>query len=137
MIELNKKDLRFFSIAREVSKKSTYKKVHIGAIIVRKNTVIGEGANMIKSHPLQAKYNNLNPNMEGNHTHSIHAEVSAIVHTGTTELDDCVIYIYRDDRTGHIAMCRPCIGCMKLIKAVGIKTIYYTTNEGFCEEHLA
>lgn len=133
---MTKKDFKYFNLAKEVSKRSTYKKVHIGAIVVKKNQVIGEGANMIKSHPLQAKYNRLNPNMEENHTHSIHAEVSAIVHTGTTDLYGCTMYIYRDDRNGHIAMCRPCIGCMKLIKAVGIKAIYYTTNEGFCEEHL-
>ena len=131
---MTKKDFRYFAIAKEVSKKSTYNRVHIGAIVVGKNKILGEGTNMIKSHPLQMKYNKLNPDMKENYAHAIHAEVSAIVHTGTTDLEGCIIYIYREDRNGKIAMCRPCIGCMQLIKAVRIKTIYYTTNYGFCKE---
>jgi len=131
---MDKKHYRFFEIARNVSKRSTHPRVFIGAIVVHKNTIIGEGANLFKSHPIQKKYNKFNPKMKENENHFIHAEISAIIHAGTTNLEGCFLYVYREDKKGKLAMCHPCPSCMALIKATGIKKIYYTTNDGFCEE---
>ena len=131
---MKKRDLKFFNYAKLVSYKSTYKRVHIGAVIVRKNQVIAEGANLEKSHPVQKKFDKYNPCKREDFKHFLHAEVAAIIKTGQTDLSDCAIYIYREDKTGKLAMCRPCPTCVALIKAVGIKKIFYSTEEGFCEE---
>lgn len=44
------------------------------------------------------------------------------------------LYVYRQDLKGNLAMCRPCCACMKAIKDLGIKNIYYTTNDGYIHE---
>ncbi len=131
---MEKKHFKFFKFARDMSKQSSHPRVYIGAVVVHKNTVIGGGTNLHKSHPMQMQYNKFNPKMKENCNHFIHAEISAIIHTGTTELDGCSIYVYREDKKGNLAMCRPCPSCMALIKVTGIKKIYYTTKDGFCEE---
>lgn len=46
------------------------------------------------------------------------------------------LYVYREDLNDNLAICRPCNACMKAIKDLGIKTIYYTTNEGYVKESL-
>lgn len=33
-------------------------------------------------------------------------------------------------------MCRPCNACLYAIKQAGIKTIYYTTKDGYVKEEL-
>lgn len=33
-------------------------------------------------------------------------------------------------------MARPCLSCMAAIKDIGIKDIYYTTNDGYSYERL-
>lgn len=130
---MKKKDFKFFTAAKNELSRSTHPRIHIGAVIVSKNVIIGRGTNFHKSHPLQKKFSRFRHRPDNPH-HYMHAEVAAIVNAGTTDLSGCSMYIYREDKRGNIAICRPCPSCMALIKAVGIKTIYYTTEEGFCKE---
>ena len=44
------------------------------------------------------------------------------------------LYIYRKRNDKPYGMSRPCPSCMAAIKDLGIKHIYYTTNEGFAYE---
>ena len=133
---MNKKNMKFFKLAKEISKTSNHPRISIGAVITDKNTVISCGTNMHKTHPIQKKYNEFNKKLDDKCHHFIHAEISAIIHAGTTNLDGCSIYVYREDKNRNIAMCRPCPACFNFIKSVGIKKIYYTTPDGFCEENL-
>ena len=50
--------------------------------------------------------------------------------------DKVVIFVYREMLDGSIGMARPCESCMAYIKDMGIKNIYYTTNDGFAHEVL-
>ena len=40
------------------------------------------------------------------------------------------LYIVRSDRHGEIKDSAPCVDCMKVILALGIKKIIYSNNEG-------
>ena len=45
------------------------------------------------------------------------------------------IFVYRS--SGHkLRNCRPCPSCMKALKDRGIKTICYTTEDGYCKEDI-
>ena len=67
----------------------------------------------------------------------LHAEVAALLPViNKFDLSEAVVYIYRENKLGQLAMCRPCKGCMSFIKACGIKKIYYTTYDGYAEEYL-
>lgn len=48
------------------------------------------------------------------------------------------LYIYRNTRSNNnsYGMARPCPSCMAAIKDLGIKNIYYTTNEGYVHEKI-
>ena len=44
------------------------------------------------------------------------------------------IYTHRRRANGSLSMARPCPSCMALIKDLGIKKIWYTTEDGYaCE----
>ena len=51
------------------------------------------------------------------------------------DLSKAKLYVYRETKKTHkLAMSRPCNACMAQIKAMGIRRIYYTTDDGYCEE---
>lgn len=130
---MNKRDKRFFQIAKVISQLSTHKKFKIGAIIVCKNKLISAGTNSDKSHPVQKRYDK----ERGFKTHhSCHAEVRAILNSKLSDLSNCTIFIYRETKDGSLAMARPCPACLKMIKDYKIKVINYTTVAGFCKETL-
>lgn len=134
---MNKRDLKYFNVAKSVSKTSNFPRIHIGAIIVYKNEIISVGTNSRKTHPIQKIYNeNRNFDDQESANHFVHAEMSALIKVKHHELKNMVIYIYRENKNGDLAMCRPCPACMKYIKENNIKKIYYTTEYGYCREIL-
>lgn len=126
---------KYFSIAREVSKLSDFKRIKIGCCIVLKHEVIATGYNTKKSHPLQAKLNHLRfTDHFDKCNHYLHSELRALISCKHMDLNRAELYVYREDRDGHIQMCRPCQACLYAIKQAGIKTIHYTTYDGFVKE---
>ena len=134
---MNRKDKRYFNLAKAVSYTSDYPRVHIGSVIIKNKEIVAVSANQKKSNPLQQK---LNPIRFDNHTsqHDIdkcnnyqHAEFSAIIKCKHLDLNGTTIYVYREDSHGELAMCCPFRACLKLIREVCIKVIYYTSPDGF------
>lgn len=120
---MNKKDIRYFSVAKAVSKTSDYGRINIGCCIVKRKDIVSVAANLKKSHPLQEK---LNKDCRGFETKGcIHAELLAIIKSSVS-LEGAILYVYREDRNGNIANCRPCRACMSAIKQSGIREINYT-----------
>ena len=46
------------------------------------------------------------------------------------------LYIYRIRKDQPFGLSRPCPSCMAAIKDLGIKDIYYTTNDGYVYERI-
>lgn len=114
---------KFFFLAKQLSFHSNHYQHHHGAVIVRKNKVLGVGFNKDKTHP------------QSSHPfYGIHAEFSAILNTKTTIPKKCDIYIYRERKDGSIANSKPCEWCERLLRTYNIKNIYYTTENGY--EHM-
>ena len=127
-----------FKRAKEISYLSDYNRIHIGCVAVYKNHVLAVGYNTNKTHPIQKRYNKYR-NMIYENTEpksSIHSEISCLMQIKDMDIDfvKVELYIYREDRNGNLAMCRPCAACMKMIDDLGIKKIHYTTNSGFANE---
>ena len=91
---------------------------------------------MYKSHPRQKELNKYRFDDTDVCKHHIHAELNAILHAHFCELEDASIFVYREDKNGNLANCRPCKACMQAIKTAGITVIYYTTPDGYCKETL-
>ena len=133
---LRKKDIKFFKIAKEISRLSRFPRIKIGAIVVQKNRIISTGYNKVKTHPLQKEYNH---NCEYDidlATNFIHAEIDALKNISYMDLSSACIYIFRMNAHGKLAMCRPCPACMSLIRDCKIKHVYYTTDKGYAYERV-
>ena len=127
-------DIVYFNKARDASKLSDYSKnQHIGCVVVYKHHIISVGFNSNKTHPIQKIYNKERFD-EDITPHSLHAEIMALIFLKDRKdikWNDVDLYTYRENRYGELRMSKPCKSCMSMIKALGIRRIHYTTNDGF------
>lgn len=130
-----------FLLAREQSFNSDYtgQNARVGCVAVLHNTVIAKGFNTDKTHTLQDKYNHFRYRNEGGHyfPSKCHSELAALQKIKYLDIDfgKIELYIYREIRSGKVAMARPCKACMAAIRDLGIKTIHYTTDSGYATEY--
>lgn len=137
---MTKKELRYFEIARSVSKLSNFKTTskHIGCIVVCDNRVISSGCNSNKTSPLQKKYNKFRFDCDTT-PHTLHAETDALkplVDRQDIDFKNVKLYIYRERANGDKGLAKPCESCMALIRNLGIREIHYTSDDGYCFEEL-
>ena len=118
--------MNFFELAKKLSYKSDYPPHKLGAVVVRKNSIVGIGFNKTKTHP-KAK----------TRFKTIHAEMAAILNCQQEDLSGCSIYVYRETKDKQLALAKPCECCLELIRQVGIKDIYYTDTDGFKYERIS
>lgn len=101
----------------------------VGSVIVKGRHIISLAHNSKKkTHPLIMK-------ATGNKSlvDKLHSEQAAIL-KARTDLVGAKIYVARKKALG-LGTSRPCRHCFKMIKAAGIKKIYYTTDNGWvCEK---
>lgn len=133
------KYIKYFDKAKSASYLSDNKKVKIGAIAVYKKYTIGAGWNKQKTNPLQMFFDNkykiqYSNNGIENH-HYLHAEMDLVRQIKDLDIDfsRVKVFLYREDKNGCLANCKPCISCHKALKSIGIKekNIYYTSEYGY------
>lgn len=134
---LNKSDYKFFAKAKSIADISEYKKFHIGCVAVYQGQIIGIGVNSNKTHPIQNYYNKYrikDPNI----LPKFYAEINCInqLRHINVNYSKVKLYIYRTRSDQPYGMSRPCPSCMAAIRDLGIRDIYYTTNDGFSYERL-
>lgn len=129
------RDVRYLQVAAAASRYSTYDRIKIGAAIIKGNWVVSTGCNKDKTHPFQFRMNQLHRPYEHS-SNCLHAEVDALVRSGREDLTGAEIYVYREDRNGSLAMCKPCSVCAASIAAAGINRVIYTTPNGIEEYYI-
>lgn len=140
-MNISDSDLHFFRLARECSLQSDYSgSARLGCVVVYKRCILAKGSNRDKTHTMQARYNVLRYKNIGNRylPDKVHSELDTISKIKYLDIDfsRVQVYIYRELRDGTIANSRPCCACMAAIKDMGIKTIKYSTEYGYCTEKL-
>ena len=143
---MNKRDYRFFELARQEALHSGFDRFHLGCVITYKGRVIGRGSNSDKTDPLQKFYNkerSFNKCGKQPVKHSIHAEIAALksIPRSIQESIDwskVKVYIFRicPGKKLHMGLARPCAGCMKALRDKGVQKVFYTTNDGFAFERI-
>ena len=130
-------DYRYFKKARQIANISDYKKQHVGCVAVYQGQVIGLGCNTNKTHPIQKFYNKYRIKSD-NMLPKLHAEISCINQIKHLDINfsKVKLYIYRIRKDQPFGLSRPCPSCMAAIKDLGIRDIYYTTNDGYSYERL-
>jgi len=135
-------DKRMFQAACAEAEKSDYERFHIGCIITYKNKIIGAGHNSNKSHPMQRKYNRRYRKFnctEGQYIHdSVHAEIAAInsisYATGIqVDWSRVKVFVYRicNGKEFGYGNAKPCPACTQAIRDLGIKSVYFTDDDGY------
>lgn len=116
----------FLKIARKASLNSDHHTHKLGAVVVKRNRVLGMGFNVMKTHP------------ESPHDYKyIHAEFMAIHNIEQDDLKGATIYIFRQHKNGCPANSKPCESCYNYLLKKGIKEIVYSDNEGYKVEVVA
>ena len=130
-------DYRYFDKARQVATISDYNKTHIGCVAVLQGQVIGLGCNCNKTHPTQKYYNRYRKPSDSM-LPKLHAEISCInqIKNQNINFSKVRLYIYRIRNDQPFGLSRPCPSCMAAIRDLGIRDIYYTTNDGYSYERL-
>jgi deoxycytidylate deaminase len=117
-------NIKFFDLAKKISKLSNHHHHKIGSVIVRGSKIISVGTNNIKTHP------------KSTHPHfSLHSEMAAVL-LAKQDLRGCEIYVYRETKDGVSAIARPCTYCFPFIKEAGLKEVHYSINGTFKSEKI-
>jgi deoxycytidylate deaminase len=106
--------------AIKLAENSTYKHRH-GAVIVKHGKIISRGTNQLRYHKLSKYYEYRN---------SLHAESCAILRT-RCDVRKTVLYVARINNAGNPRLSAPCKECTTLLHQMGIKSVIYTTNDGW------
>lgn len=135
---MKKSDYKYFSKACQVAKVSDYYKIHIGCVAVYQGSIIGVGCNCNKTHPKQKFYNKYRKRQTDAMLPKLHAEMRCInsIQNLDINLSKVKLYIYRIRKDQPFGLARPCPSCMAAIKDIGIRNIYYTTNDGYAFEKI-
>lgn len=131
-------DFKYFEKAKQVATISDYHPVQVGCIAVYKGHIVAVACNLNKTHPIQKYYNRRYREDSDGMMPKLHAEINCLNQLKHLNLNYSKIklYIYRLRKDQPYGMARPCASCMAAIKDLGIRDIYYTTNDGFVYERL-
>lgn len=134
---MSKKSDSYFRAAKAVSEMSDHSQYKVGCVVVSGHRIISSGYNSkTKCHPLQAKLDTEKYGVEC--PGKCHAEVSALlplIRDGV-DLTRASIYVFRQHKNGVNALARPCSSCMKVIRSLKIRRIYYTVEDGSALEKI-
>ena len=101
---------------------STYK-FHIGAVIFKGKRILSSGHNGIRSSRIS--------NQHKLYANSLHAEQAALLELDWTKLNNCSILVLKCSKTEKsLSNAFPCEMCQKFLSYVGIRDIYYSSENG-------
>lgn len=129
----------YFRIADEVSNLSDHPQTHLGCVLVDRHRVISSGYNSYtKCDPLQLKMDLERFGTARQHRGPVHAETACLLPLikQRADLSRSELYIVRRHKDGSLALSRPCSGCMSLLRASGVRRVYYSTEGGYACERI-
>lgn len=139
MSRLSRADMRYFQKARQTAEISDYKRTHVGCVAVYQGNIIGIACNTNKTHPMQKYYNRYRYHPQTSYFYpKLHAEINCISSIRHLDINfsKVKLYVYRIRCDQEHRIARPCPSCMAAIKDLGIRHIYYTTNDGYAYEEV-
>lgn len=134
---LTKSHRAYFEAAKAVSQLSDFKQQHIGCVAVSGHKVISSGYNSCKTNPMQKRLNI--HRFEVDTPATIHSELACLlplIKRKDVNFSNVTLYIYREHKSGALAIARPCASCEALIRSLGIRNIYYTGNNSYINEEI-
>ena len=134
---LTKSHRTYFEAAKAVSELSDFKQQHIGCVAVCGHKIISSGYNSCKTNPMQKRLNI--HRFEADTPATIHSELACLlplIKRKDVNFSNVTLYIYREHKSGSLALAKPCASCAALIRSLGIRSIYYTGNNSYINEEI-
>ena len=134
---LTKSHRTYFEAAKAVSELSDFKQQHIGCVAVCGHKIISSGYNSCKTNPMQKRLNI--HRFEADTPATIHSELACLlplIKRKDVNFSNVTLYIYREHKSGNLALAKPCASCEALIRSLGIRSIYYTGNNSYINEEI-
>lgn len=132
-----KKINHYFSLSHNACSFSDNEKTKLGCVLIYRGIPLTVGWNTKdKEHPIQKELNafrKYNEGSNGKKHDPLHAEMMAMIKAKDLDVDfnKVSLFVSRTKKDGSIGIAKPCPACMEMIKRLGIKNIYYTTDNGW------
>jgi tRNA(Arg) A34 adenosine deaminase TadA len=127
-ITRSKKVDRYFSLARNMAYGSPYGKIRHGALLLKGGSVINASYNKENYSSFGKRFRSP---LRGHTT--VHAELGCILGLSRDVTSGADLYVCRINRSGEFRFSKPCSMCHEALKHVGVKRVYYTTNDNTIE----
>ena len=138
-ISPTKKQQSFFRVADAVASLSDHKQTKLGCVLVDKHRIVSSGHNSsTRCSPLQKQMDTARFGFPDQHKGFVHAETPCLlplIRQGY-DMSRSDLYIVRRHRNGSLALSRPCPGCMSLLRASGVRRVFFSVEGGFSEERI-
>ena len=125
---MSNKTQRYLSVAKRIAQQGDCEKTSHGAVLVRGGNVINAAHNKWSYSSFGKRFRERDKGIS-----TLHAELAAVLNLDRSITQGTDIYVFRVNRAGDFKMSKPCSMCETALKHVGIKRIYYTTNDGTIE----
>ena len=128
----------FFRAADAVLILSDHKQTKLGCVLVDKHRIVSSGHNSpTRCSPLQKQMDTARFGNQDKHRGPVHAETACLlplIRQGY-DMTRSDLYIVRRHKDGSLALSRPCTGCMSLLRANGVRNVFFSAEGGYaCEE---
>lgn len=129
----------FFRAAEAVSSLSDHPRFHLGCVLIDGHRIISSGYNSFtKCSPLQKKMDVSRFGSPDQHKGPVHAETACLlplIRQGY-DMSRSDLYIVRRHKDGSLALSRPCPGCMSLLRASGVRRVFFSVEGGYSVERV-
>ena len=127
-IRVSKKIGRLFGAAKNIAHESPYGKIRHGALLVKGGSVRNSSCNKENYSSFGKRFRSP---ARGHAT--VHAELGAILGLSRSVTTGADVYVCRINREGEFRNSKPCAMCHAALQHVGVKRVYYTTNNNTIE----
>lgn len=139
ILHLSRAQRGFFRAADAVASLSDHNQTKLGCVLVNKHRIVSSGHNSsTRCSPLQKQMDISRFGFPDKHRGPVHAETACLLPLikQRADLSRSELYIVRRHKDGSLALSRPCSGCMSLLRAVGIRRVFFTVEGGYAVEDI-
>ena len=127
-MKISKKTQGDLSLANRMALQSDETRTCHGAVLVKGGNIINAAHNKWSYSSFGKRFRERDKGIS-----TLHAELAAVLNLDRSITQGTDIYVVRVDKAGEFKMSKPCSMCEAALKHVGVKRIYYTTDDSSLE----
>lgn len=129
----------FLRVADAVASLSDHHQAKLGCVLVDKHRIVSSGHNSsTRCSLLQKQMDTSRFGPSDKHRGPVHAEIACLlplIRQGY-DMSRSDLYIVRRHKDGSLALSRPCPGCMSLLRANGVRRVFFSVEGDYAVERV-